>query len=98
MFPPVDPLVLQRNPNFEVLYKDLTTRKLNPNASTRDTKKQRVHDEIRKVCVVDYIKTSLPYTRSIHTLHLFRFQTPTSSNYPLTHADIILTTTTKSTH
>ncbi|KAF1851979.1 uncharacterized protein K460DRAFT_401976 [Cucurbitaria berberidis CBS 394.84] len=48
MLPPVDPVVLQRNPNFEVLYKDLCSRKLNPNGSTRDTKKQRVHDEIRK--------------------------------------------------
>ncbi|KAH9875453.1 hypothetical protein J1614_004945 [Plenodomus biglobosus] len=48
MLPPVDPAVLQRNPNFEVLYKDLCTRKLNPDGSTRDTKKQRVHDEIRR--------------------------------------------------
>ena len=49
MLPPIDPVVLQRNPNFEILYKDLCTRKLNPNGSSRDTKKQRVHDEIRKV-------------------------------------------------
>lgn len=49
MLPPVDPRVLERNPNFEVLYKDLTTRKLNPDGSTRDTKKQRMHDEIRRV-------------------------------------------------
>ncbi|KAH7382174.1 hypothetical protein BKA66DRAFT_418271 [Pyrenochaeta sp. MPI-SDFR-AT-0127] len=48
MLPPVDPTVLQRNPNFEVLYKDLCTRKLNPDGSTRDTKKQRMHDEIRR--------------------------------------------------
>lgn len=50
MLPAVDPAVLQQNPNFEVLYKDLTTRKLNADGSTRDTKKQRVHDEIRRVC------------------------------------------------
>lgn len=49
MFPPVDPRVLERNPNFEVLYKDLTTRKLNPDGSTRDTKKQRMHDETQRV-------------------------------------------------
>ena len=49
MLPPIDPAVLQRNPNFEILYKDLCTRKLNPNGSSRDTKKQRVHDEIRRV-------------------------------------------------
>jgi hypothetical protein len=49
MLPPVDPAVLKQNPNFEVLYKDLCTRKLNPNGSTRDTKKQRVHDEMRRV-------------------------------------------------
>ncbi|USP81009.1 uncharacterized protein yc1106_08283 [Curvularia clavata] len=48
MLPPVDPAVLQRNPNFEVLYKDLCTRKLNASGSTRETKKQRVHDEIRR--------------------------------------------------
>ncbi|KAH9865299.1 hypothetical protein IAQ61_009246 [Plenodomus lingam] len=48
MLPPLDPTVLQRNPNFEVLYNDLCTRKLNPDGSTRDTRKQRVHDEIRR--------------------------------------------------
>ncbi|KAL5116244.1 hypothetical protein ACEQ8H_005909 [Pleosporales sp. CAS-2024a] len=47
MLPPVDPRVLESNPNLEVLYKDLTTRKLNPDGSTRDTKKQRIHDGIR---------------------------------------------------
>jgi hypothetical protein len=49
MLPPIDPHVLERNPNFDVLYKDLISRKLNPDGSTRDTKKQRMHDEIRKV-------------------------------------------------
>jgi hypothetical protein len=49
MLPPIDPRSLERNPNFDVLYKDLTTRKLNPDGSTRDTKKQRIHDEIRRV-------------------------------------------------
>jgi hypothetical protein len=49
MLPPVDPTTLQRSPNFETLYKDLCTRKLNPDGSTRDTKKQRMHDEIRRV-------------------------------------------------
>lgn len=49
MLPPVDPIIFQRNPNFELLYKDLITRKLNANGSTRDTKKQRIHDEIRRV-------------------------------------------------
>ncbi|KZM18844.1 uncharacterized protein EKO05_0006464 [Ascochyta rabiei] len=48
MLPPVDPATLRRNPNFELLYKDLRTRKLNPDGSTRDTKKQRMHDEIRR--------------------------------------------------
>ncbi|KAJ4340646.1 hypothetical protein N0V87_002307 [Didymella glomerata] len=48
MLPPVDPTTLQRSPNFETLYKDLCTRKLNPDGSTRDTKKQRMHDEIRR--------------------------------------------------
>ncbi|ORY18741.1 hypothetical protein BCR34DRAFT_621267 [Clohesyomyces aquaticus] len=48
MLPPVDSATLSRNPNFELLYKDLCTRKLNPDGSTRDTKKQRLHDDIRR--------------------------------------------------
>ncbi|KAK3215388.1 hypothetical protein GRF29_19g3110879 [Pseudopithomyces chartarum] len=48
MLPPVEPTVFERNPNFEVLYKDLCTRKLNADGSTRDTKKQRIHAEIRQ--------------------------------------------------
>ncbi|KAF2272848.1 uncharacterized protein EI97DRAFT_405510, partial [Westerdykella ornata] len=47
MLPPVDPSILDQNPNFSTLYKDLCTRKLNPDGSTRDTKRQRIHDEIR---------------------------------------------------
>jgi hypothetical protein len=42
MLPPVDSAVLERNPNFDVLYKD-------PDGSTRDTKKQRIYGEIRQV-------------------------------------------------
>ncbi|KAF2005099.1 hypothetical protein P154DRAFT_551557 [Amniculicola lignicola CBS 123094] len=48
MLPPVDPAIFQQNPNFEILYKDLCTRKINTDGSTRDTKKQRIHDEIRR--------------------------------------------------
>ncbi|KAF2185252.1 hypothetical protein K469DRAFT_165170 [Zopfia rhizophila CBS 207.26] len=48
MLPPIHPSTLERNPGFDVLYKDLCTRKLNPDGSTRDTKKQRIHDEIRR--------------------------------------------------
>lgn len=54
MLPPMDPAVLERNPNFEILYKDLCTRKMNPDGSTRDTKKQRVHDEIRRVSKIAF--------------------------------------------
>lgn len=49
MLPPIDSTTLERNPNFDVLYKDLCARKLNPDGSTRDTKKQRMHGEIREV-------------------------------------------------
>ena len=49
MLPPVPPDTLQRNPGFEVLLRDLCSRKLNPDGSTRDTKKQRMHEEIRRV-------------------------------------------------
>ncbi|KAF2689721.1 hypothetical protein K458DRAFT_291181 [Lentithecium fluviatile CBS 122367] len=62
MLPPVGPSVLQRNPNFEILYKDLCTRKLNPDGSTRDTKKQRMHDQIRR-----NLQLSL---QTLHTTHL----------------------------
>ncbi|KAJ4356265.1 uncharacterized protein N0V89_004296 [Didymosphaeria variabile] len=48
MLPPVDNTTLERNPNFEVLYRDLCARKLNPDGSTRDSKKQRMHGEIRQ--------------------------------------------------
>jgi hypothetical protein len=55
MLPPVDPSVLQRNPKLDIVYKDLCTRKLNPDGSTRETKKQRIHDEIRRVSTRSYI-------------------------------------------
>ncbi|KAF2263171.1 hypothetical protein CC78DRAFT_286780 [Lojkania enalia] len=48
MLPPVNPGILERNPNFAALYKDLCVRKLNPDGSTRETKKQRIHEEIRR--------------------------------------------------
>ncbi|PSN61117.1 hypothetical protein BS50DRAFT_593045 [Corynespora cassiicola Philippines] len=48
MLPPVDPTVLQQNPNFELLYKDICTRKLNLDGSSRDTKKQKIHAELRQ--------------------------------------------------
>jgi hypothetical protein len=51
--------MLERNPNFDVLYKDLTTRKLNPDGSTRDTKKQRIHDEIKRVRLFQYFIVSI---------------------------------------
>ncbi|KAF1977773.1 hypothetical protein BU23DRAFT_526280 [Bimuria novae-zelandiae CBS 107.79] len=48
MLPAVEPKILESNPNFEVLYKDLCARKLNADGSTRDTKKQRIHEGIRQ--------------------------------------------------
>lgn len=50
MLPPVEPSVFETNPDFEVLYKDLCARKLNADGTTRDTKKQRIREEIRQVC------------------------------------------------
>jgi hypothetical protein len=49
MLPPIDPFTLEQNPGFSSLYKDLTTRKLNPDGSSKDLKSQRAHDEVRKV-------------------------------------------------
>lgn len=69
MLPPIDPRVLERNPNFDVLYKDLTTRKLNPDGSTRDTKKQRIHDEIRQVSFQLFIRFFVKsFTSQLHSL------------------------------
>ena len=80
MLPPIDPVVLQRNPNFEILYKDLCTRKLNPNSSSRDTKKQRVHDEIRKVRVSSFSllrrHSICYYTRNLCFRHAIRQSNP----------------------
>lgn len=87
MLPPVDPRVLEHNPNFDVLYKDLTTRKLNPDGSTRDTKKQRIHDEIRRVRQLIISKevksgvSALPSTMSFHGPWSFGLQLNTFSAY-----------------
>ncbi|KAI4694883.1 uncharacterized protein J4E84_001506 [Alternaria hordeiaustralica] len=77
MLPPIDPVVLQRNPNFEILYKDLCTRKLNSNGSSRDTKKQRVHDEIRKTL-----------TSALTTLHTTQILTTSLSTLPSKATDL----------
>ncbi|KAF2730488.1 hypothetical protein EJ04DRAFT_45307 [Polyplosphaeria fusca] len=67
MLPPVDPGILERNPGFAVLYKDLSTRRLNSDGSTRDTKKQRLHDEIRKN-LASARKTVIAAQILLHTL------------------------------
>ena len=48
MLPPIDPATLEQNPGFNILYKDLCTRRLNTDGSSKDVKKGRVHEEIRK--------------------------------------------------
>ncbi|KAF2447247.1 hypothetical protein P171DRAFT_519532 [Karstenula rhodostoma CBS 690.94] len=70
MLPPVDNSTLERNPNFDVLYKDLCARKLNPDGSTRDTKKQRLHGEIRQSLTTyrTNLHTSQILTRTLSTL------------------------------
>lgn len=49
MLPPIAPTVLERNPKFKVLYDDISQNKLNPDASTKDEKKQRLIDQAREV-------------------------------------------------
>lgn len=51
MLPPNDQSALERNPKFKVLYEDIAQNKLNPDASTKDVKRQRVMDEARKVSI-----------------------------------------------
>ncbi|KAF2639138.1 hypothetical protein P280DRAFT_54665 [Massarina eburnea CBS 473.64] len=89
MLPPVDPSVLQRNPNFEVLYKDLCTRKLNPDGSTRDAKKQRIHDEIRRD-LQSSLLTTHQTTTLLKTLTTLPQKSPTLP--PSLHAPIDLIT------
>ncbi|KAF2404916.1 hypothetical protein EJ06DRAFT_3861 [Trichodelitschia bisporula] len=48
MLPPVPPTVLERNPRFKALYQDLSTSRLNPDASTRLIKQQRAQADIEK--------------------------------------------------
>src|SRR5215469_1173011 len=48
MLPPIHSSILDRNPRFKVLYKDLSTSRLNPDASTRLIKQQRAQGEIEK--------------------------------------------------
>ncbi|KAF2803513.1 uncharacterized protein BDZ99DRAFT_453183 [Mytilinidion resinicola] len=48
MLPPIDPSTLEQNPGFSALYKDLTTRKFNPDGSSKDLKRQRAHAEVQK--------------------------------------------------
>jgi methylase of polypeptide subunit release factors len=40
--PPLDPALLDQNPGFAALYKDLTTRKMNEDASSREVKGRRL--------------------------------------------------------
>lgn len=42
--PPLDPALLDQNPGFAGLYQDLTTRKLNPDASSREVKGRRLRE------------------------------------------------------
>ena len=48
MLPPIHSSILDRNPRFKVLYQDLSTSRLNPDASTRLIKQQRAQGEIEK--------------------------------------------------
>ncbi|KAF9738056.1 hypothetical protein PMIN06_002922 [Paraphaeosphaeria minitans] len=70
MLPPVDSTILERNSNFDVLYKDLCARKLNPDGSTRDTKKQKIQWEIRQSLTTyrTNLHTSQILTRTLSTL------------------------------
>jgi diphthamide biosynthesis protein 3 len=49
MLPPVAPIVLDRNPRFKSLYQNLSTSRLNSDASTRLIKQQRAQADVEKV-------------------------------------------------
>ncbi|KAI9839579.1 MAG: hypothetical protein M1819_002205 [Sarea resinae] len=48
MLPPVDPAVLAKNPQFEKLYKQLISSKLNPDGSTKGSSAQESRDAIKE--------------------------------------------------
>lgn len=48
MLPPIPPSVLERNPRFSQLYKDISTSRLNSDASSRLIKQQRAQADIEK--------------------------------------------------
>lgn len=48
MLPPIPPSVLERNPRFNQLYKDISPSRLNPDATTRLIKQQRAQADIEK--------------------------------------------------
>ena len=49
MFPPIDDVVLENNPDFANLYKTLTTVILNPNGSTKDDVSAKERETVREV-------------------------------------------------
>ncbi|KAF2866073.1 hypothetical protein BDV95DRAFT_505585 [Massariosphaeria phaeospora] len=62
MLPPVDPTILERNPKFEILYKDLQRRKLGKEGETRDGKRERIAGEVGKSLTtsrINHFKTKI---------------------------------------
>jgi diphthamide biosynthesis protein 3 len=49
MLPPINPVVLERNPRFKLLYQDLSNSRLNADGSSRLIKQQRAQADIEKV-------------------------------------------------
>ena len=49
MFPPVEPSVLENNPDFASLYKNLTTTVLNPDGTTRADPGSKARNAVREV-------------------------------------------------
>jgi len=47
--PPIDPSTLEQNPGFSILYKDLCTRKLNADGSSKDVKRMKRQGELHDV-------------------------------------------------
>jgi len=52
MLPPIPLSVLDQNPRFHQLYKDISTSRLNPDASSRLIKQQRAQTEVEKQLLV----------------------------------------------
>lgn len=55
MLPPLDVTVFEQNPKFKAFYTEFTASKLHPDGSTKDSKREKEIEDVRKVCIFAWI-------------------------------------------